>query len=209
MPPGILAAAGRLFGADALAREWWRFVFSYAYWHGVRQAVPGRGVWERLLRPPLILMYHAIGSPGEPASRYVLPAPAFARQMAWLHRRRYRVLPLETLVRYRRAHRLPPARAVAITFDDGYVDNATHAAPILARHGFPATIFLVSQAVGGTNRWDRAGVLAGRPLLSWAQARALHAVRHRLRGPHPPPRSLDCAAAGPSARGGRGQRGPT
>ncbi len=38
---------------------------------------------------------------------------------------------------------LPP-RAIALTFDDGYLDNLEHAAPALERAGLPATFFLTS-----------------------------------------------------------------
>ena len=111
-------------------------------------------------------MYHAVGGPGEHPSRYVISRRRFARQMAWLKCRRYHVLSLEEFLRYRYEYRLPPARSVIITFDDGYADNRTLAYPILRRHGFPSTIFLVSAGVGGTNKWDSEGALAGRPLLS-------------------------------------------
>src|SRR5439155_18169969 len=73
----------------------------------------------------------------------------------------------------RREHRLPPAKSVVLTFDDGYADNRLLVAPILERHGFPATIFLVS-AAGGRNGWDkRPDELAGRPLLSLDEARQM------------------------------------
>jgi peptidoglycan/xylan/chitin deacetylase (PgdA/CDA1 family) len=63
------------------------------------------------------------------------------------------VLSLEEYVRVRREHRLPPARSVIITFDDGYAENGgAIAAPILASHGFGATIFLVTDHVADANR---------------------------------------------------------
>jgi peptidoglycan/xylan/chitin deacetylase (PgdA/CDA1 family) len=62
---------------------------------------------------------------------------------------------------------------VVVTLDDGYEDNFQHAYPVLRRHGIPATIFLVSDAVGRRNDWTRKGVLAGRPMMSWEQIRAM------------------------------------
>jgi peptidoglycan/xylan/chitin deacetylase (PgdA/CDA1 family) len=43
---------------------------------------------------------------------------------------------------------------VAITFDDGYRSVLTHAAPILERHGFSATLFVPTRWLGDCNRWD-------------------------------------------------------
>jgi len=40
------------------------------------------------------------------------------------------------------------------------------AAPILRRHRFPATLFMVSGRVGGRNDWDSEGAVGGRPLLN-------------------------------------------
>ena len=96
--------------------------------------------------------------------------------MAWLKRLRYHVLSLEDYLRYRAEDRLPPARSVVITADDGYVDNYAVAYPILRRYGFPATIFLVSGSVGDANRWDEPGLLRDRALMSWTE------IQEMLRG---------------------------
>lgn len=150
-----------------LVKDWFRFLYDYAYWRGVRRAVPDRQTWHRLIRGPVILMYHALGHTGEPPSRYVVPAHRFVQQMAWLKLARYNVLGLDELLICRREHRLPPARSVVITFDDGYADNREIGYPLLRRHGFKATIFLVTSAIGSTNRWDHAGDLADRAALAW------------------------------------------
>ncbi|HFD31797.1 MAG TPA: hypothetical protein ENJ28_03655 [Gammaproteobacteria bacterium] len=47
-----------------------------------------------------------------------------------------------------------PKKAVAITFDDGWIDNYQYAYPLLKEESFPASIFLVSGMVGtSTTFW--------------------------------------------------------
>jgi peptidoglycan/xylan/chitin deacetylase (PgdA/CDA1 family) len=155
-------------------RAWFDVLYSYCYWRRVRQVVPSRDEWRRITTLGIpILMYHAFGMPGESAGRFVVPDRRFAWQMAWLKRMRYRVISLEEFLRYRREYRMPPARSVVITIDDGYADNYSVAYPILRRYGFPATIFLVSRYIGGANRWDRQGRLAGRALLGWSEIKEM------------------------------------
>jgi peptidoglycan/xylan/chitin deacetylase (PgdA/CDA1 family) len=97
------------------------------------------------------------------------------------------VLPVEALVEAADAGRLP-RNAVAITFDDGYRDNLTSAAPILARHGLPATIFLATGLIGtSVVSWFDELALAfkhGRaPSLTapWGEPLSLATVTERLR----------------------------
>src|SRR5438477_279294 len=65
-----------------------------------------------------------------------------------------------------------PGRAVLITFDDGYQDFADEAFPLLERHGFPATVFVVTDAAERTSRWDAAYGQAA-PLMGWDEIREL------------------------------------
>jgi peptidoglycan/xylan/chitin deacetylase (PgdA/CDA1 family) len=167
---------------------------SYAFWRGVWRELTDAGTRERLQQPPVILMYHAIGSPGERPGRYIVPAERFAAQLRWLRRRGYQPIRLEEIVEHRRQFRLPPARSVAITFDDGYEDNHRFAFPQLGRAGMPATFFLVSTRLGEANTWDRDGELAGRPLISVEQVRELQAGGMELGGHtrhHPPLSEID------------------
>jgi peptidoglycan/xylan/chitin deacetylase (PgdA/CDA1 family) len=111
-------------------------------------------------------MYHAIGDRKEAASWYVIPQHRFLAHMIWLRLCRYRIIHLSELVDYLRSNRLPPARAVVITFDDGYADNYHYAFPILRKLSIPATIFLISRAIGGKANWTTEPALVGRPLLT-------------------------------------------
>ena len=149
------------------------FLQDYCYWRGVQWAERDRAVRRRLFGGVVILLYHAVGAPGERASRYVIPAVRLRRQLRWLRLRRYTLLGLDEYVRHRRRHTLPPARSVVITFDDGFRDNAELGHPLLRRESAPATVFLVSGGLGGRNTWSPGSVLADRPLMTWEQAKDL------------------------------------
>jgi glycosyltransferase involved in cell wall biosynthesis/peptidoglycan/xylan/chitin deacetylase (PgdA/CDA1 family) len=151
----------------------YRFLQLYCFWRGARRTLGDRDSWRRLTRGPVILLYHAVGRPGEAASRYVVPARRFRRQLAWLRLRRHPLLGLDDYVRHRESNRLPPPRSVVLTFDDGYTDTHEVAMPMIRRRGGSATVFLVSGAMGDANRWTASGPLADRPLLSWEAAREL------------------------------------
>jgi len=64
--------------------------------------------------------------------------------------------------------------ALAITFDDGYLDNFEVAAPILKRYGLPATFFVTTRFIdsGAVPWWDRK--LAQHPgWMKWDHVRTL------------------------------------
>ncbi len=105
------------------------------------------GVAGYLRREPAfsVFTYHRVNDNRDPFFP-ALPTEVFERQMQYIARH-YVVLPVEDLVG-RMAAGSVPRNAVAITFDDGYRDNLTHAAPILARHHLPATVFLATGFIG-------------------------------------------------------------
>ena len=65
----------------------------------------------------------------------------------------FNVIPLDDAVRALPRKTLP-ARALAITFDDGYADNHDVALPILKRHGLPATFFIATGFTDGGRMWN-------------------------------------------------------
>ena len=67
--------------------------------------------------------------------------------MRWV-KRTFNVIPLREGVAGLKAGRLP-ARALSITFDDGYANNESIAAPILARLGLHATFFIATGFLDG------------------------------------------------------------
>lgn len=79
-----------------------------------------------------------------------LDPAALEEGLAYLRRHRYELLGLEELF-HRLASGGPPLRrAVAFTIDDGYVEQATVAAPVFARYDCPATTFVTTGFLDGT-----------------------------------------------------------
>ena len=122
-----------------------------------------------------ILTYHQIDAAppkGTPMrSLFVSPA-SFARQMAWLKRLGFQGLSMSALMPYLRGDKR--GRVVGITFDDGYLNNLQHALPVLQRHGFSSTCYVVSQRLGQTNDWDAALGVPSTALMDWHDVRAWH-----------------------------------
>jgi peptidoglycan/xylan/chitin deacetylase (PgdA/CDA1 family) len=56
---------------------------------------------------------------------------------------------------------------VALTFDDGYYDVLEHALPTLQALKFPATFFIVTGAVGGTDAWNRVTPMPEERIVGW------------------------------------------
>jgi peptidoglycan/xylan/chitin deacetylase (PgdA/CDA1 family) len=108
-----------------------------------------------------ILTYHSIDTSGSPISCH---PDTFARQVEWLASGRVRVTTIDELVQ------LPAtADAVALTFDDGFVNFRDVAAPRLLDRGFPVTLFVVAGLAGRTNAWDAGPRRTSPelPLLDW------------------------------------------
>lgn len=178
VPPTVLRPLGRLLRGDDRRMIWMYFISRYGFWRGVRGAVD-RKRWLQISRRVPVLMYHGFSANGE-RDRYIVSQRTFRRQMRLLRLLRYRPIAFGELIEALREHRFPPPRAVVITIDDGYADNLAVAAPVLARHDFPATLFLVSQRLGAANDWDAEPPIGGRPVMTVEQAEEMRRQGHEL-----------------------------
>ncbi|HEX3011777.1 MAG TPA: polysaccharide deacetylase family protein, partial [Syntrophomonadaceae bacterium] len=69
-----------------------------------------------------------------------------------------------------------PAKPIVITFDDGYQDNYTYAWPILRKYRFTATVFVVTNTIGGINKFDCIKHIEPKnKMMNWAQIREMNA----------------------------------
>jgi peptidoglycan/xylan/chitin deacetylase (PgdA/CDA1 family) len=91
-----------------------------------------------------ILMYHVIGKAkaSAPYPQLYISAKVLAGQMRYLDRHGYEVVRLQELYDY--WHGAPlPAKAVVLSFDDGFRSDYTRVRPLLAAHGWAGTLNLV------------------------------------------------------------------
>lgn len=96
------------------------------------------------------------------------------REVCEFAKEHFTVVPLKEIVtRLERGRSV--ANMLAITFDDGYEDNFTNAAPILEELGLPATIFVVSQFIeSNTVAWWDSSLRSRKPTwMTWAQVETL------------------------------------
>jgi GT2 family glycosyltransferase/peptidoglycan/xylan/chitin deacetylase (PgdA/CDA1 family) len=186
-PVWPLALADRLLAVRPPRRIYF-FLQFYCFWRSVRSALADREEWRKLTRGTVILMYHALGRGGEAPSRYILPGRRFRRQLRWLRLFRYPIISLQDYVHLRLKGKLPPARSIVLTFDDGYADTADVGGELVRDVGVSADVFVVSGSVGQSNTWAAGTPLLGRRLLTWEQIRGLrdagigigaHTVGHR------------------------------
>jgi peptidoglycan/xylan/chitin deacetylase (PgdA/CDA1 family) len=151
----------------------------------------------------LVVTYHAIEEGDSPLC---LGPSLFEEHVEALAGASAAVLTVSDLARGARDGTLPE-RAVAITFDDAFSSVTRAAAPILDRHGYPATVFAVVDHLGGTNDWPtQPAHLPRRPLLDAEELRSLaaggweigsHGLSHRPLG------KADAAAVGSELRDSR------
>lgn len=103
-----------------------------------------------------VLTFHRVADPGGGEAGLEPVSPArFRRYLRWIANGGFTpVSPREWLSWVRTG--LPhPRRPVLIAFDDAYAELERNAFPALADAGFPASVFISTDMIGGTNQWDR------------------------------------------------------
>lgn len=131
-----------------------------------------------------VLNYHSVTI--DPGNIVVISPEKLAEQMAYLHDQGYTPLTLEAFIRLLEGDNSEhtPKKPVLLTFDDGYIDNYEQAMPILAKYGFPATLFVSP------------GMTEHDGYLNWEQIKKLQAAGwdiqpHGMSHPHLPKLSAE------------------
>jgi peptidoglycan/xylan/chitin deacetylase (PgdA/CDA1 family) len=102
-------------------------------------------------------MYHRVLADGDPAMTTMQPGMVVSASSFDMHlsvlKEYFTPVHLSDWIRRSQSGKPLPARACAITFDDGWHDNYDVAFPLMRKHQVPATLFLVSDYVGTHRRF--------------------------------------------------------
>jgi peptidoglycan/xylan/chitin deacetylase (PgdA/CDA1 family) len=107
----------------------------------VTNATPQPG-WQHYTGGVPILVYHDLGNapPSEPYPGLYVSDADFQAEMAWLHQQGYQAVTLNEMMDDFFHGGTLPAKPIVITFDNGYIPQATFAPAVMARYGWPGVL---------------------------------------------------------------------
>jgi peptidoglycan/xylan/chitin deacetylase (PgdA/CDA1 family) len=138
-----------------------------------------------------ILSYHKVGepAPGGWETWYYVPRAQFREHLEQLVTEGWEPLDAAGVIGAVTGAATLPEKAVHVTFDDAYRMLVDEALPLLREYGFPGTVFVPTEYVGGVNDFDFGKSREPRePICSWDELRLLqeagmsiqsHGVTHR------------------------------
>jgi peptidoglycan/xylan/chitin deacetylase (PgdA/CDA1 family) len=126
-------------------------------------ATPAIGASGSFVLQVPILMYHRIvptAEAGNSIPGLVVPPQTFSAQLDAVQAGGWHTITMAGLAGYMQAHIKPPSKTFVITIDDGWDDGYKYALPILVKHGFVATYFVIASRIDIPNFLSSADLLA-------------------------------------------------
>lgn len=99
-----------------------------------------------------VLIFHRVLREPDPLFPDEVDAARFDELLGWV-KAWFNVLPLDAAIRQLHEGGLP-ARAAALSFDDGYADNHDVALPLLRKHELPCSFFIATGFLDGGRMWN-------------------------------------------------------
>lgn len=92
-----------------------------------------------------IIMYHSVIDDQSRISKYVISPKSLEQDFKYLKDNGYSSITLSDLIEFQKNGTPLPEKCVLITFDDGYYNNYTYAAPLLKKYGFTAVLSAIGE----------------------------------------------------------------
>jgi len=129
-------------------------------------------VWPKIYLPRVIY-YHSV-HPDNDLTRRLAP-DKFLAQMQWLQNNHYDICTFSQLAK-RVYSGTATQKSVAITFDDGYLDNYKTVLPILLDYQIKATFFVITSMIGDSPKRSDDGkrLCPSRYMMTKQQLREMH-----------------------------------
>ncbi len=97
-----------------------------------------------------VLLYHGVGREEQEKwgdLNLLITPETFEEQIKYLHEHGYKIVSVEEVSKRLRMNE-DVKNYIAITFDDGYLNNYTYAFPILKKYAATATFYIIPDAIG-------------------------------------------------------------
>jgi biofilm PGA synthesis lipoprotein PgaB len=124
----------------------------------------------------LTLAYHDIEDSDPDQTFVAVRTDHFVQQMAWLRENGYQPVSVDQILTARQGGKPLPAKAILLTFDDGFRSFYTRAFPILKAYGWPSVLAPEGAWMDtpASQKEDFGGVLIKRDrMLTWPQIREM------------------------------------
>jgi peptidoglycan/xylan/chitin deacetylase (PgdA/CDA1 family) len=132
--------------------------------------------------PIPILLYHAVSAdPPRWLEPWNVTPDVFAEQLDTIVENGCTPFTVSGLVDMLLSHKELPERPIVITFDDGFADFATYAAPALAERDIPSTIYVTTGTLAG-RQGARDVKLPPAAMLSWSDLAELEQLGVEIGG---------------------------
>lgn len=124
-----------------------------------------------------VIAYHEIGEDGRD-KHYSISESTMVQHLSFLRQEGWHFIGIDALLAARDGRRPLPAKALLLSFDDGYDDYATRVFPLLRAFNAPGVFALVTSwmETPASGTFDYGGTpTPRRSLITWAQARQMQA----------------------------------
>lgn len=129
-----------------------------------------------------ILMYHSLTEDESAVNSVTMTLERFEEQIQAMHEAGYQAVTYGELSAYVKQGEPLPENPVLITFDDGYANNLTLAAPVLEEYGFNGTVAVVGCSIGKDTYKDTGSPMTRHFSIEeaepWVEKGTIHLVSH-------------------------------